>query len=177
MLYSLNPCDHIRGPGGSDIGSTEYKREPVSTNRWGSWCNALADYARGSWPSFPGIHGEGRTTVADKLGSAMSLAKRLTAVMIISLLAERDAMTTEEQATLATIGTAVEMRVRDLCDFLTAWTGGGAFLKPKIAPAPRFGPPSCCTYVAGTCGTGWNRTGRHGTRRDNDSESFRAVMR
>jgi hypothetical protein len=34
-------------------------------------------------------------------------------------------MTAEEQATLATIGANVEMRERDLRDFVTAWMGGG----------------------------------------------------
>jgi hypothetical protein len=37
----------------------------------------------------------------------------------------RAAMTAEEQATLATIGANVEMRERDLRDFVTAWRGGG----------------------------------------------------
>jgi hypothetical protein len=37
--------------------------------------------------------------------------------------------------------------------------------------------PPCCTYVAGACGMGWPRTGRHGTRRGNDSKPFRAVTR
>jgi hypothetical protein len=36
-----------------------------------------------------------------------------------------DAMTAEEQATLATLCANVEMRVRDLLDFPTAWTRGG----------------------------------------------------
>jgi hypothetical protein len=49
----------------------------------------------------------------------VSLAECLNAVMI-SLLEDRAAMTAEEQATLATIGSNVEMRVRDLRDFLTA---------------------------------------------------------
>jgi hypothetical protein len=42
-----------------------------------------------------------------------------------SLLQHKALLTTEEQATLATIGANVEMRVRDLLDFHTAWTGGG----------------------------------------------------
>jgi hypothetical protein len=44
---------------------------------------------------------------------------------MISLLEDRATMTEEEQATLATIGANVEMRVQDLRDFFTAWTGGG----------------------------------------------------
>jgi hypothetical protein len=43
---------------------------------------------------------------------------------MLSLLDDRTAMTAEDQATLATIGANVEMRVGDLRDFLTAWTGG-----------------------------------------------------
>jgi hypothetical protein len=68
--------------------------------------------------------GEGRAIVADKLGTAVTLAECLNAVMI-SLLEDRAAMTAEEQATLATIGANVEMRVRDLRDLLTTWTAGG----------------------------------------------------
>ncbi|RKG85368.1 hypothetical protein D7V97_43560, partial [Corallococcus sp. CA053C] len=66
---------------------------------------------------------EARATVADKLGSAMNLAECLSAMMA-SLLDDKAVLTTEEQATLATIGATMEMRVRDLRDFLTAWTGG-----------------------------------------------------
>lgn len=60
--------------------------------------------------------------MSDKLGSAVSLAECLSAVMA-SLLDDKAVMTMVEQATLATIGANVEMRVRDLRDFLTAWTG------------------------------------------------------
>ena len=69
------------------------------------------------------ITGEGRATVADKLGAAVSLGECLSAVLA-NLLEHKAILTTEEQATLATIGANVEMRVRDLCDFLTTWTGG-----------------------------------------------------
>nr|WP_269744460.1 Imm52 family immunity protein [Stigmatella aurantiaca] len=49
---------------------------------------------------------------------------------------------------------------------------------PHVPPVGVRGRrPPCCTYVAGACGMGWDRMGRHGTRRDNDSESFRAVAR
>jgi len=48
----------------------------------------------------------------------------LSAVMA-SLLDHKAILTTEEQATLATIGANVDMRVQDLRDFFTAWTGGG----------------------------------------------------
>ena len=105
----------------------------------------------------------------------MSVAKCLNAVML-SQLEGKATMTAEEQATLATIGANMEMRVRDFRDFLTACTRG-AIPEASGARAIRLGPPSCCTYVAGTCGTGWNRTGQHGTRRDNDSKSFRAATR
>jgi hypothetical protein len=40
-----------------------------------------------------------------------------------SLLDHKAILTTEEQTMLATIGTNVEMQVRDLCDFLMTWTG------------------------------------------------------
>jgi hypothetical protein len=44
--------------------------------------------------------------------------------VLANLLEHKTILTTEEQATLATIGANVEMRVRDLRDFLTTWTGG-----------------------------------------------------
>jgi hypothetical protein len=53
----------------------------------------------------------------------VSLGECLGAVLA-SLLDHKAVLTTEEQATLATIGANVEMRVRDLLDFHTAWTGG-----------------------------------------------------
>jgi hypothetical protein len=70
------------------------------------------------------VTGEGRATVADKLGAAVSLGECLSAVLA-NLLEHKAILTTEEQATLATIGANVEMRVRDLLDFHMAWTGGG----------------------------------------------------
>lgn len=54
----------------------------------------------------------------------MTLAECLN-VVLISLLEDRAAMTTEKQATLATIGANVEMRVRDLRELSTAWMAGG----------------------------------------------------
>ncbi len=53
MFYPLNPCGHLRGPGGGCIGSPECKREPVSADKLGSWCNVLENSARGSWPILP----------------------------------------------------------------------------------------------------------------------------
>ena len=84
----------------------------------------LANYARLLAHPSQALTGEGRATVADKLGSAVTLAECLNTVMI-SLLEDRAAMTAEEQATLATIVANVEMRVRELRDFFTVWTGGG----------------------------------------------------
>jgi hypothetical protein len=47
-----------------------------------------------------------------------------------------------------------------------------------LTARPQRSPrPPCCTYVAGACGMEWDRTGRYGTRRDNDSKSSRAVTR
>ena len=99
-------------------------------------------------------------------------------VVIVSLPDDKAVLATEEAATLATIGANVAMWVRDLRDFPTEWMGGGQSWRPAgwCTPA-RFRPVPCCTYVAEACGTGWDRTGRHGTRRDNDSKSFRAVTR
>ncbi len=68
--------------------------------------------------------GEGRAAVADNLGSAVTLAECLNAVLI-SLLEDRATMTAEEQSTVATIGANVERKVRDLRNFFTAWTAGG----------------------------------------------------
>ncbi len=42
---------------------------------------------------------------------------------LASLLDHKAILTTEEQATLATIGANVEMRVRDLQEFLQEWMG------------------------------------------------------
>lgn len=36
MFYPLNPCGHLRGPGGGCIGSPECKCEPVSADKLGS---------------------------------------------------------------------------------------------------------------------------------------------
>jgi hypothetical protein len=128
MFYPLNPCGHLRGPGGGCIGSPECKCEPVSADRLGELAHRagelsarLATHPSRALPRDQ--RSEARALVSDKLGSAVSLAECLSAVRA-SLLDDKAVMTTEEQATLATIGANVEMRVRDLRDFLTAWTGG-----------------------------------------------------
>jgi hypothetical protein len=123
MFYPLNPCGHLRGPGGGCIGSPECKREPVSADKLGELVYHAGEL-RARLVAHPSraITGEGRATVADKLGAAVSLGECLSAVMA-SLLEHKAILTTEEQATLATIGANVEMRVRDLCDFLTTWIG------------------------------------------------------
>jgi len=46
-------------------------------------------------------------------------------------------------------------------------TGGGTC--GRGASRPLRAVPQCCTYVAGACGTDWDRTGRDGARRDTDS--------
>jgi hypothetical protein len=124
MFYPLNPCGHLRGPGGGCIGSPECKREPVSADKLGELVQRAGDL-RARLVAHPSqaVTGEGRATVADKLGAAVSLGECLSAVLA-NLLDHKAILTTEEQATLATIGANVEMRVRDLCDFLTTWTGG-----------------------------------------------------
>ncbi|WP_225412048.1 hypothetical protein [Stigmatella hybrida] len=129
MFYPLNPCGHLRGPGLSCIGFSECKREPVSANKLGELTQRARDlHARlAAHPSRAATRdqpSEARTLVTDKLESVVSLAEFLS-VMMISLCDDRAIMTEEEQATLATIGANVEMRVRDLQDFLTIWTGGG----------------------------------------------------
>ncbi len=128
MFYPLNPCGHLRGPGVSCIGFPECKREPVSAERLGELAHRASELSArlAAHPSraFPKDHRpEARALVSDKLGSAVSLAECLSAVMA-SLLDDKAVLTTEEQATLATIGANVEMRVRDLRDFLTTWMGG-----------------------------------------------------
>lgn len=125
MFYPLNPCGHLRGPGGGCIGSPECTREPVSADKLGELVQRAGELRARllAHPSQP-VTGEGRATVADKLGAAVSLGECLSAVMA-SLLDHKAILTTEEQATLATIGANLEMRVRDLRDFHTAWTGGG----------------------------------------------------
>jgi hypothetical protein len=125
MFYPLNPCGHLRGPGGGCIGSPECKREPVSADKLGELVQRAGELRAGllAHPSHS-FTGEGRATVADKLGAAVSLGECLSAVMA-SLLDHKALLTTEEQAVLAIIGANVEMRVRDLLDFHTAWMGGG----------------------------------------------------
>jgi hypothetical protein len=122
-FYPFNPCGHLRGPGGGCIGSPECKREPVSADKLGELVQRAGELRAGllAHPS-QAFTGEGRATVADKLGAAVSLGECLSAV-VASLLDHKAILTTEEQATLATIGANVEMRVRDLLDFLATWTG------------------------------------------------------
>lgn len=124
MFYPLNPCGHLRGPGGGCIGSPECKREPVSADKLGELVQRAGELrARLVAHPFQAATGEGRATVADQLGAAVSLGECLSAVLA-NLLEHKAILTTEQQATLATIGANVEMRVRDLCDFLMTWTGG-----------------------------------------------------
>jgi hypothetical protein len=124
MFYPLNPCGHLRGPGGGCIGYPECKREPVSADKLGELVQRAGELrARLMAHPSQAVTGEGRATIADKLGAAVSLGECLSAVLA-SLLEHKAILTTEEQATLATIGANVEMRVRDLCDFLMTWTGG-----------------------------------------------------
>jgi len=52
----------------------------------------------------------------------VSLGECLSAVLA-SLLEHKAILTTEEQATLATIGANVQMRGRDLQEFLQEWMG------------------------------------------------------
>jgi hypothetical protein len=63
---------------------------------------------------------EARAVVTDKLGSAVTLAECLDAVLL-SLIDDRALLTPEELATLATVGANVTMRVRDLRAFLATW--------------------------------------------------------
>ena len=35
MFYPLNPCGHLRGPGGTCIGFPECKHQPVSADKMG----------------------------------------------------------------------------------------------------------------------------------------------
>jgi hypothetical protein len=128
MFYPFNPCGHLRGPGLSCIGFPECKREPVSADKLGELAQRAGELsarlaAHHSRAATRDQSLEARTLVTDKLGSVVSLAECLS-VMMVSLRDDRAVMTEEEQATLATIGANVEMRVRDLRDFLATWTGG-----------------------------------------------------
>jgi len=51
------------------------------------------------------------------------------------------------------------------------------FVVCSSSPSSVTVSPSCCTYVAGACGMAWNGAGQEGTRRDDDSQAFRAVTR
>jgi hypothetical protein len=124
MFYPVNPCGHLRGPGGACIGFPECKREPVSADKMGPLVQRAGELrARLLAHPSQAFTGEGRAAVADKLGAAVTLAECLN-VVLISLLEDRAAMTTEEHATAATIGANVEMRVRDLRVLFTASTAG-----------------------------------------------------
>jgi hypothetical protein len=48
MFYPLNPCGHLRGPGGGCIGSPECKREPVSADKLGELVGVDLILSRGS---------------------------------------------------------------------------------------------------------------------------------
>ncbi|HYI02435.1 hypothetical protein [Hyalangium sp.] len=100
MFYPLNPCGHLRGPGGGCIGSPECKREPVSAEKMGELVQRAGELrARHVAHPSQAFTGEGRATVADKLGSALTPAECLH-VVIISLLGDKAVMTAEERATL-----------------------------------------------------------------------------
>ena len=78
MFYPLNPCGHLRGPGGGCIGSPECKREPVSADKLGELVQRAGEL-RARLVAHPSqaFTGEGRATVADKLGAAVSLGECL----------------------------------------------------------------------------------------------------
>jgi hypothetical protein len=70
---------------------------------------------------------------------------------------------------------------------LVLWSLGLA-LSACALPAPtagtlgrlkggRSGVSPCRTYVACACGMAWNGAGQEGTRRDDDSQAFRAVTK
>jgi hypothetical protein len=124
-LYPLNPCGHLRGPGLSCIGLPECKREPVSPDKMGELVQRAGEL-RDRLLSHPAQAltrdqlPEARAVVTDKLGSAVTLAECLDAVLL-SLIDDRALLTPEQLATLATVGANVTMRVRDLRAFLATW--------------------------------------------------------
>ena len=124
MFYPVNPCGHLRGPEGGCIGFPECKREPVSADKMGPLVQRAGEL-RARLLDHPSraFTREGRAAIADKLGAAVTVAECLN-VVLISLLEDRAAMTTEELAAVATIGANVEMRVRDLRVLFTASTAG-----------------------------------------------------
>jgi hypothetical protein len=95
MFYPLNPCGHLRGPGGGCIGSPECKREPVSADKLGELVQRAGEL-RARLVAHPSqaVTGEGRATVADKLGAAVSLGECLSAVLA-NLLEHKAILTTE----------------------------------------------------------------------------------
>jgi hypothetical protein len=78
MFYPLNPCGHLRGPGGGCIGSPECPREPVSADKLGELVQRAGELrARLLAHPAQAVTGEGRATVADKLGAAVNLGECL----------------------------------------------------------------------------------------------------
>jgi hypothetical protein len=80
MFYPLNPCGHLRGPGGGCISSPECKCEPVSADKLGELVQRAGEL-RARLVAHPSqaFTGEGLATVADKLGAAVNLGECLRA--------------------------------------------------------------------------------------------------
>jgi hypothetical protein len=76
MFYPLNPCGHLRGPGGVCNGFPGCKREPVRADKMGLLVQRAGEL-RARLLAHPShaFTVEGPAAVADKIGAAVTLAE------------------------------------------------------------------------------------------------------
>jgi hypothetical protein len=128
IFYPFNSCGHLRSPGGGCIGVPGVcNRRPVTGTRMVELARRAEELRtrllyhppeRLKPEDFPGS----RLTVVDKLGSALSLAECLNA-LIVSLLDDRAVLTLEDMVSVGKIGGNVVKQIRALEKILLGWVG------------------------------------------------------